>query len=62
MSFGLSTLAGFAGSLIGGQLPRLMSNTFALTPDSAPRTGRATRRSTQLASEVLSRQELSLLA
>ena len=40
-SFGLSTLAGFAGSLVGGQLPRLMSSTFALTPDSAPAYGAA---------------------
>jgi MFS family permease len=35
VSFGLSTLAGFLGSLAGGQLPRLMSGVFALTPDSA---------------------------
>ena len=40
-SMGLSTLAGFAGSLIGGQLPRLMSGAFALTPDSAPAYGAA---------------------
>jgi MFS family permease len=40
-SFGLATLAGFAGSLIGGQLPRLMSDAFALTPDSARAYGAA---------------------
>jgi MFS family permease len=34
-SAGLATLAGFAGSLVGGQLPRLMSRLFTLTPDSA---------------------------
>jgi len=40
-SFGLATLAGFAGSLIGGQLPRLMSGAFSLTPDTAPAYGAA---------------------
>jgi len=40
-SFGLNTLAGFAGSLVGGQLPRLMSGAFALTPDTAPVYGAA---------------------
>jgi len=34
-SFGFNSLAGFAGSLVGGQLPRLTSGAFALTPDSA---------------------------
>jgi len=40
-SFGLNTLAGFAGSLIGGQLPRLMSGAFALTQDSSRAYGAA---------------------
>jgi MFS family permease len=40
-SFGFSTLAGFVGSLVGGQLPHLMSGAFALTPDSAQAYGAA---------------------
>jgi len=40
-SFGFNTLAGFAGSLVGGQLPRLMSGTLSLTPDTAPAYGAA---------------------
>jgi hypothetical protein len=40
-SFGLNTLAGFAGSLVGGQLPRLMSSVLRLTPDTAPVYGAA---------------------
>ena len=40
-SFGFSTLAGFFGSLVGGQLPRLMSGAFALMPDSASAYGAA---------------------
>ncbi len=40
-SFGLSTLAGFVGSLIGGQLPGLMSSALSLTPDSASAYGAA---------------------
>jgi MFS family permease len=40
-SFGFNTLAGFAGSLVGGQLPRFMSGTLSLTPDTAPAYGAA---------------------
>jgi MFS family permease len=40
-SFGLNTLAGCVGSLVGGQLPRLMSGLFRLTPDTAPAYGAA---------------------
>ncbi len=40
-SFGLSSLSGFVGSLVGGQLPRLMSSVFVLTLDSAPAYGAA---------------------
>ena len=40
-SFGLNTLAGFAGSLVGGQLPRLMTGAFSLAPDTAPAYGMA---------------------
>ena len=40
-SFGLSALAGFVGSLVGGQLPGLMSGALSLTPDAAPAYGAA---------------------
>jgi MFS family permease len=40
-SFGFSTLAGFVGSLAGGQLPRLMGNLLTVTEDSAPAYGAA---------------------
>ncbi len=40
-SFGLSALSGFAGSLVGGQLPRWMSSVFVLTLDTAPAYGAA---------------------